>query len=335
MRPDPTRAAQTSGYLIALAAAAVLATTAIFIRYLTETYHLPALILAFWRDSFVALSLLAALSLLRPGWLRLPRAHLPFLLVYGLVLALFNSTWTLSVAVNGAAIATILVYCSTAFTAVLARWLLKESLDGAKLLAVALSLAGCVLVADALNQAAWHANPLGIVMGVVSGLCYAVYSLMGRAASQRGLETWTTLAYTFGFAACGLLVFNLLPSVLLLGNMPAGLLPGAAVRPTDLLWLGNAWLGWGILLALAAGPTLLGFGLYNMSLARLPSSVANLVVTLEPIFTAVLAYALLGERLTGTQIGGGLLILLGIVIIRLHEGRQLTGLAAEEPVAGD
>jgi drug/metabolite transporter (DMT)-like permease len=63
--------------------------------------------------------------------------------------------------------------------------------------------------------------------------------------------------------------------------------------------------------------------------------VANLVVTLEPIFTAILAYALLGERLSGIQIGGGLLILLGIVIIRLHEGRQVGALSAEEPVAGD
>ena len=48
----------TRGYTIALGAAAVLSTTAIFIRHLTQTYGLPALVLAFWRDGLVCLTLL-------------------------------------------------------------------------------------------------------------------------------------------------------------------------------------------------------------------------------------------------------------------------------------
>lgn len=300
------------GYPIALISSAILATTAIFIRYLTETYHLPALVLAFWREVFVALSLLPFLLWRRRAQLRVRRADLTYLLAYGLLLAIFNASWTLSVALNGAAIATILVYCSTAFTAVLARWLLNERLDWAKLLAVALSLGGCVLVAGALDLAAWRANPVGIVTGVLAGLCYAVYSLMGRSAAQRGLDTWTTLGYTFGLAAFFLLLFNLG-----LGRF----LPGAAARPADLLWLGSALLGWGVLLLLAAGPTLLGFGLYNVSLAYLPSSVANLILSLEPVFTAVMAYVWLGERLSAIQIAGGVLVLGGVIFLRIMEGR--------------
>ena len=63
-----------------------------------------------------------------------------------------------------------------------------------------------------------------------------------------------------------------------------------------------------------------GFGLYNVSLGYLPSSVANLVLTMEPVFTAVIAYFLLGERLNGIQIGGGLMILAGVVFLRIYEG---------------
>ena len=96
------------GYTIAVISAAILSTTAIFIRHLTQTYHIPALVLAFWRDVFVALTLLPVLGLLRRGLLRAGRQHLPYLALYGLVLALFNSLWTLSVALNGAAIATVL-----------------------------------------------------------------------------------------------------------------------------------------------------------------------------------------------------------------------------------
>ena len=94
---------------------------------------------------------------------------LRYLVLYGLVLAIFNSLWTLSVALNGAAVSTVLAYCSAGFTALLGWWLLKERLDWGKLLAVALSLGGCVLVSGALDPAAWRVNLLGIITGILSG----------------------------------------------------------------------------------------------------------------------------------------------------------------------
>ena len=310
MPPNTTNL--TRGYTVAVISAAILSTTAILIRFLTHTYQIPALVLACWRDGFVALTLLPVLGILRPALLRAGRSHLFYLLAYGLVLAIFNSMWTLSVALNGAAVATVLAYCSAAFTALLGWWLLKERLDWAKLLAVALGLGGCVLVSGALDPAAWRSNLIGILAGVLSGLCYAVYSLMGRSASQRGLNPWTTLFYTFGFATLFLLFFNLLPG---------GSLPGAAAQPADMFWLGNEWLGWGVLFLLAAGPTVAGFGLYNVSLSLLPSSVANLILTSEPVFTSLIAYLLLGERLNGLQIFGSLMVLGGVVFLRIYEGR--------------
>ena len=313
MKTDSTTAALTRGYAAALLSAAILSTTAIFIRHLTQTYHMPALVLAFWRDGFVALSLLVVLRLIRPHLLRVKPQHLPYLLIYGLILALFNSLWTLSVALNGAAISTVLVYCSAGFTALLGRWLLNERLNWAKIVAVALSLGGCILVSEAFDLAAWRANFVGILTGILSGLGYAIYTLMGRSAAQRGLNPWTIVLYTFGFAAAFLLLFNLAPPGI-------GPLPGAAPRPADLFWLGNALAGWGILILLAAGPTVAGFGLYNVSLSYLPSSVANLILTLEPAFTAVIAYFLLAERLTAVQIGGSVLIMLGVVFLRVYDG---------------
>ncbi|MGB8212881.1 MAG: DMT family transporter [Anaerolineales bacterium] len=301
----------TRGYTAAFLSAVILSTTAILIRYLTQTYHLPALVLAFWREVIVALSMLAALAVLRPALLRVSRTHMRYLALYGLALAIFNSLWTLSVSLNGAAVSTVLCYCSGGFTALLGWWLLKERLDWAKLLAVALCLGGCVLVSGALDPAAWRVNLLGIITGVLSGLLYAIYSLMGRSASQRGLNPWTTLVYTFGCAAVFLLAFNLLGR---------GFLPGAITRPADFMWLGKSWAGWGILFLLAVGPTLAGYGMYNVSLTHLPSSVANLIVSMEPAFTAVTAYFLLGERLTWVQVGGSLLILGGVVFLRVYEG---------------
>jgi drug/metabolite transporter (DMT)-like permease len=308
---NPSKSHLTRGYTIALISAVFLSTTAIFIRYLTQTYQMPALILACCRDTFVFLTLLPILAMGRRVPLRVSRAHLGYLALFGLVLAIFNSLWTLSVSLNGAAVSTVLAYCSAGFTALLGWWFLKERLDWGKILAVVLSLSGCVLVSNALDPAAWRLNLLGIITGILSGLLYAIYTMMGRSASNRGLNPWTAMVYTFGFAAAFLVTFNV---------FSGGHIPGAATQVADFLWLGKAWTGWVVLFLLAAGPTLAGFGLYNVSLTYLPSSVANLVVTLEPAFTAVTAYLLLGERLSWIQITGSLLILGGVVFLRIYEG---------------
>jgi drug/metabolite transporter (DMT)-like permease len=300
----------TRGYLMALIGTLFLSTTAILIRYLTQTYQLPALALAFWRDFFVSLTLLITLTMFNRRLLRVAREQMRYLVLYGLMVALFNAFWTLSVALNGAAVATVLVYSSAGFTALLGWWLLKEHLGWVKVLAVACSLGGCALVSGATQAGSWSANLMGIFTGILAGLLYAIYSIMGRSAAQRGLNPWSTLLYIFAFAAGFLLVINLLP----IG------LPGKAVQLGDLFWLGQAWAGWGVLFLLAAIPTIGGFGFYMVSLGYLPSSVANLIATLEPTFTAVTAYFFLGERMNLMQIGGSVMILAGVIFIRVYEG---------------
>lgn len=315
------------GYALALVSAAFLSTTAPFIRHLTQTYEIPPLVLAMWRNFFVLLVLLPTLALLRPRLLRVSRPHLLYLFGYGLLMAAFNSLWTTSVALNGAAVSTVLAYCSAAFTALLGWWFLKERLDWVKILAVILALGGCVLVAEAFTPNAWQANLAGIATGILTGLAYAIYSLMGRSAAQCGLNPWTTLLYTFGFASLFLLIINLLP---------IRFLPGTASTPSELFWLKDSLAGWGILFLLAAGPTIGGFGFYNISLSYLPSSVVNLVATLEPAFTALIAYTFLDERLTLAQIIGSLLILSGVVFLRVYEGwltNQAARSASRQPIS--
>ena len=308
-----TRQHSTRGYLIAIVGTVIWSTTAIFIRYLNEAYNMPALVLALWRDLIVAAALILVFALLAPRLLRVERRHLPFLIAYGLLLSLFNSLWSVSVALNGAAVSTVLAYSSSAFTAVLAWRLFQERLDGLKITAVSLSLAGCVLVSGAYDAQAWGANSMGIFTGLLSGLAFAGYSLMGKSASERGIPAWSALLYTFALATPFLLVYNLLPL-----NLPQTL------AAPNLFWLGQAWAGWAVLALLAVGPTIGGYGLYMVSLGYLPASVANLIATMEPAITAFWAYLLLGEVLTGPQLLGSSLIIAGVAVLRWRERRALS-----------
>ena len=299
----------TQGYLICLLGTFLWSFTAIFIRYLTEVYQLPALVLAFWRDLFVFLALAGVFAVFSPARLRIGRRDLGFLVLYGFILSVFNALWTFSVALNGAAVATVLAYSSAAFTAVIGWRIFGEKLGPLKILAVSLSLAGCLFVSGAYSPAAWQLNPAGIVTGLLSGLFFASYSLMGKASARRGIYPWTALLYTFGLAAFFLLVYNLAPAIL----------PGFG-RSVELFWLGDSTLGWAILIALAIGPTIGGYGFYTLSLAYLPASVANLIATLEPPLTALLAFIILDESFTLPQWIGSALIVSGLVILRRGEG---------------
>jgi len=299
------------GYLICIGATFLLSTTAIFIRYLTEEYRMPALVLAFWRDLFVVIGLLAGISLFKPSLRHIQKSQVGFFLAYGLILAAFNALWTFSVDLNGAAVATVLAYSSAAFTAILGWWIFSEPLNAPKVLVVLVSIIGCALVSGAYNPATWQVNPFGIITGILTGLGYAAYSLMGKASANRGISAWTVLLYGFSFATVFLLGFNLISS-LAMGSQPA----------KDLFWLGTSTLGWAVLILLAIGPTIGGFGLYTLSLGYLPASIANLIATLEPVLTALLAYLFLGEQLTMAQITGSLLIIGGVIILRLYENRK-------------
>jgi drug/metabolite transporter (DMT)-like permease len=301
----------TKGYIIAFVATAIWSTTAIFIRYLNVNYQLPPLVLAFWRDLFAGIALALVSLVFRPRSLAPGKKHTLFFLVYGVILTLFNATWTISVFFNGAAVSTVLAYCSGAFTALLGWRLFGETLNRYKMIAVVLSLMGCVFVSGAYNPMSWNLNFLGIVTGIFSGLMMAGYSLMGREASKQAIHPLASLTYSFLIAAVFLLILNLLP-------FPKDYIAG------EFMHSGDSWIPWLILLFLALGPTIGGYGLYTTSLQYLPASVANLIATLEPAFTAFLAYFFLNEILTFPQVAGSTLILLGVLLLRRSEMNGLT-----------
>ncbi|OIX84823.1 hypothetical protein BFS14_12605 [Serratia fonticola] len=301
------------GYVIAIISAMLLAFTAIIIRALTEYYHLPTFVLAFWRAALVALVLLPLLLLFKPQWASLRREQVPFYAGYGLLLALFNSLWTLSVALNGASVATILTYCSVGFTVFLGWMMYNERLSLRELLVIVVSLGGCFLVSNGDSMGNSRFDLLGLMVGMLSGIGYTLYTLGGRIASERRYPVWNTILYVFGFSAVYQWLFNTL-----LTFFPLAAFHGMA---GDLWFLsqgiqGIQWSGWLLLLTLAAGPTLLGFGLYNISLKTLPLAVANLILSLELVFTAVIAYFLLGENMNQLQLLGSALVMGGVLMLR-------------------
>ena len=74
--------------------------------------------------------------------------------------------------------------------------------------------------------------------------------------------------------------------------------------------------GWAVLLVLALVSHAGGQGLLSVALGRLPAAFSSLVLFLEALAAAAVAWAVLGEAVSPLQMLGGIVILAGLWIAR-------------------
>ncbi len=190
----------------------------------------------------------------------------------------------------------------------LERILYKIEFTKSKAIVVLLSLTGCVLVSGAYSLINYKINAIGLISGVLSGVLFSAYSLMGKSSLNRNIAPWSTIFYTFGIASIFLLFINIISNQFISSQPQA-----------HLFILQNNWIGWMLLWILAIVPTIGGYGLYNVSLSYLKASTANIIATMEPVFTAVQASMIIGEQYSHVQIFGGLLIFSSVIILKYSE----------------
>jgi probable blue pigment (indigoidine) exporter len=136
----------------------------------------------------------------------------------------------------------------------------------------------------------------GVAIGLLAALSYAGYLVLARRWSQRhGLRAETI---TLGSVVTATVVLF----ALVVATDPASFWP-AGVTPTAVAAL--AWLAF----VLAAGQLLVVAGVQ-----RLDARTSSTLLLLNPLTTALLAPALLGERLSAGQLVGAGLVLAGMAV---------------------
>ncbi|MBS9403561.1 EamA family transporter [Halomonas sp. TRM85114] len=133
----------------------------------------------------------------------------------------------------------------------------------------------------------------GVLLGLLAGFSYALYSWTARRLMQRGITSRAAMGATFGIG--GLML------------MPVLFLTGAPLLAS---W-GNASVG----LYMALVPMLLGYLCFGHGLARVPASTATTITLFEPVVAAGLAVVIVGERLPAMGWVGIALILACLVCI--------------------
>ncbi|MFW6097063.1 MAG: DMT family transporter [Chloroflexota bacterium] len=287
------------GFLIVLLASALWSTSGMFISLIDRQGGITVVGIAFWRDLGTFAVLFLAILLLRPALLRIARRDLPWLMLMGsLSIGLFHVLWNSSILVNGVAMATVLQSNAPVLVTVVAWFVWREPLTWRKVGAIILALAGTLLIArvDTLQQEQIALQ--GILLGLSSAIVYGLMSLFGKKLAA-DYSPWTILVYIFGFGALTLLPFQLRDGFTMPHNA-----------------LGLAYFAGMILIT-----TIGGFALYTLGLSRLQASLAAIVATAEVPFATLVSYITLGERLDEWQVGGGLLVIGGVLLLSWPKNR--------------
>src|SRR3990172_7283121 len=72
--------------------------------------------------------------------------------------------------------------------------------------------------------------------------------------------------------------------------------------------------GWSSLAYIAIGTSVIAYSIWFWALGRLEATKVSVFNNLQPIFTAIMSYFLLGETIGPRLIVGGLLVIVGVVL---------------------
>jgi drug/metabolite transporter (DMT)-like permease len=234
---------------------------------------------------------------------RLPSRQWPVIIVLGVVgVGLLQATYALAIALLPVGIALLLEYLAVLIVAVVAFFFFKEKVHIRLWMAIALVIAGLIVVAEI-----WAStlNPVGVLWALGAAMALATYFLVGerqlKTISPLALSFWTmTVATVFWapFSEWWRLTSETFTTTSSLG----GNLENIAV-PVWFLIVWNVTLG-------SFAPFLLSLS----ALKRLSATAAGIVATSEIIFAFVTAWLWLQESLNSWQVIGATVVFGGIVI---------------------
>ncbi|MEI5103956.1 EamA family transporter [Streptomyces sp. PmtG] len=200
-------------------------------------------------------------------------------------------------------VALLVEYLAPALVLGWVRFVQRRPVTRSSALGVVLAVGGLACVVEVWAGLSFDA--VGLLLALGAACCQVGYFVLSDQGSDAGADAPDPL----GVIAYGLLVGTL---VLTLIARPWGMDWAVLGRAADMdgsqvpAW---ALLGWIVLIA-----TVLAYVTGIVTVRRLSPPVAGVVACLEAVIATVLAWVMLGERLSAPQLAGGALVLVGAFI---------------------
>ncbi|MDO4731905.1 MAG: EamA family transporter [Bacillota bacterium] len=188
--------------LLILLSAILWASTGLFIRHF-NTWGLDSMEIVELRSISATVLLLLIILCYKPRMLRVRLRDLWCFLGSGVVsVTFFNFCYYSTIRELSLSVAATLLYTSPIFVMLFSALLFREKISWRKILALLLAFSGCTLVSGVLGGGT-VLSLRGLLLGLGSGLGYALYSIFSRLALNRGYSSLSITFYTFLFSSLG------------------------------------------------------------------------------------------------------------------------------------
>lgn len=274
-----------------IAGAAAISTTSLFVK----VAHVGPTMSAFYRMAFGGGMLLIGLVALG-RWKRVRFSEIAWLMIPGVAFAADLMLWHRSILYVGPGLATLLGNFQVFLMALAGFLVYRERLGWQFLAGLALAFVGLYLLVGLDWSQVGAQYHLGVVLGVATGVAYAIYMLSTRHAQRTG---HVRLA-----PAQLLCVSSLLCAIVL---AIAALVEGDSFALPDLQ-------AWSALLGLGFFGQVLGWVLLTRAMPQLPASLIGLLLLLQPALSFVFDVILFARPTRAFDWVGVGLSLLGIFI---------------------
>lgn len=198
-----------------------------------------------------------------------------------------------SVGVAGA-----LFYTYPSFVLLLSWIFLKEKITIKKILIILITFLGCLLVSGALETGAQSISLKGIFMGILAGLAFAIYNILGK----KYLGIYSSQTIIFYMFVISMVVFALIIN------------PVAAISKI------SAAKVWPIMAAFAITISVIPYLVHLKGLKKVDASTASILSTAEPISAMVLGITVFGETATAIKMAGIILIVGAVIFMSIKTG---------------
>ena len=257
-----------------------------------------AYVLSFYRGIIGLLFVLVWL-ILRPGNSGLANPRLWFwATVAGLGVAGNFSFYFLSISEGSVAVAATLMYCAPVFVFLVSFAIGLEQPTPLKCVAIVIVIVGIALLTGIYDVGGNGVTWVGVVSGLLSGLCYAVFIFGFKFAARNGSPQ-----------AALVIAFSVLGIVLI---WPASVVQVVAVLDTP---------EWPMFMALGVLGGGMSFIAYIVGLKHTVPTVASIVAMVEPVTAALFGILLLNESLGGVQFLGMGLILVTVTALSFYSSK--------------
>jgi drug/metabolite transporter (DMT)-like permease len=300
------------GYGLVVAAVLLWSVNATMAKIVVDSGGLTPLRLAEIRGTGAALLLFGGVAIFAPRTLRVTRRELGYLAIFGICgLAFVHFFYFTAITHLDIGIALVIQYLAPVLVALWARFFVHEPVRRRLWVALALALAGLMLVAQ-IWSGGGTLDGVGVAAALAGAFAYALYILMAEHSVRGGRDVFSLLAWGFLFAALFWAV------VQPWWSFPGGVLTG------DASLLGRlddySLPGWLLILYIVVLGTVVPFIFMITALRHIPATRATVVAMVEPVLAGVVAYAWLGEEISAEQIAGGVLVLAAIVLAQTARG---------------